>query len=815
MRHHFNRNRNIIIFAICLLFIYVGNASSQTSVPNPSIYLAFDTDNPGYESISKNSGLVSGSYQRTADRFGNSQRAIVFTGKGAGVRCSGFDLNAVHTVSFWVKISDPSEIPSGASPFSPTDTKYELYNWTDRENRILKGLGRQKATVGFNRYIPKPDGSITPWYLWSYKPAQFNQSGWYHIFVVHGMYYTRLIMYKPDSTKVYSYIWMGDQGFPTNKYLYVGGYGENYPMNGALDDFKVYNAELTDDQIAFQHAAEYPVGAYLRIKNKNTGQYISVYSPDMENLASVMQFPKINTTAEWILSVVGSTNECTIKNLHSSKLMVVKDASMAENAPVVQYTPGGGNNEKWILEYSNLDTKYFRLKNKNSGKYLGVYNDMKLSGAILVQKNPGYETLYWSFENPVPNEMAQFDEGLYRVKNKMSGMYLSVVVKEVYAGAELVQVRKLGADDEVGFDTWQLNTETSNQYGYRLTNAVSNYSVGTDRSYDEYKRLFQGQYNGEGIYKWLFVSTGIPGEYYMKNVHNFLYAALLDPVIRENVRIVQRKSVTDNSGIWILERVYSSDSPLSAGTYKIRNNNSLKLMVVKDASTAEGAEIIQYSTGMQNSEWEILPAAHGCVQLRNKNSQKYLAVQEHSLIEYKPLVQKATNVPDTYWTISKEIYTSSGTRNVVYSLKNIRSGYYAVVKDASSADGIPIIQSSTGGKNKLWSFEKQTSGIQDRAVELGQNSIETDLGKPEVMVDCKNDIILLDYPFKVSAELIVKIMDLTGRLVYEGKRTVDGGNNVVSISQFNSALNANQFYVISIRSTDGKVNCSVKTVMSN
>lgn len=75
-------------------------------------------------------------------------------------------------------------------------------------------------------------------------------------------------------------------------------------------------------------------------------------------------------------------------------------------------------------------------------------------------------------------------------------------------------------------------------------------------------------------------------------------------------------------------------------------------------------------------------------------------------------------------------------------------------------------------------------------------------------------MILLDYPFESSTELIIRIMDLTGRQVYEGKKQVNGGSNVVSISQFNSALNINQFYVVSIRSVDGKVNCSTKAIMS-
>ena len=46
-----NRNSNIIIFTICLLFICVGNIHSQISVPNPSIDLHLDLENVEYESV--------------------------------------------------------------------------------------------------------------------------------------------------------------------------------------------------------------------------------------------------------------------------------------------------------------------------------------------------------------------------------------------------------------------------------------------------------------------------------------------------------------------------------------------------------------------------------------------------------------------------------------------------------------------------------------------------------------------------------------------------------------------------------------------
>lgn len=814
MKTNFNRNRNIIIFAICLLFVCVGNATSQISIPNPSIYLAFDTDNPGYESISKTTGLVSGTHQRVADRFGNSQRAITFTGKGAGIRCAGFDINAVHTVSFWVNISDPSTIPSGATPFSPTDKKYEFYNWTDRENRILKGLGREKATVGFNRYIPKQDGTIVPWYLWSYKPAQFDQAGWYHIYVVHGMYYTRLIMYKPDLTKAYSYIWMGDQGFPTNKYLYVGGYGECFPINGSLDDFKLYNAELTDDQIEYQHIAEYPKDTYVRIQNKNSGKYAVVENAGWGNLSLVIQHSTGSGNDEWKLSF-NAPNECKIRNLHSNRIMVVKDASTEVGAEIVQYDELGTDNEVWILEYSASDTKYFKLKNKHSGKYLCVYQNSKWDYSQLIQSNSSEYSVYWTFLNSFPNAKSKIEPGLYRIKNKNSGLYLTVLDRNIDMGASLAQhSRYSSGDDDIGFDTWFIDLAVRDRNGYSIMNSISKYYMFGWANRPEGDDLFQHSHWNSGENDWQFLPTGTQGEYRLRNSYTYYYAAVKDASTAENAHVIQYRPGTGDNEIWTLERVYYSDSPLSGGTYKIRNENSYKLMVVKDASKDNDADIIQYSTGEDNSKWEILPSDYGFVQLRNKNSQKYLVVKDASLAVGEILVQHDADTPNSYWSISKETYTESGTTHVAYTLKNKLSGLYAVVQHASTADGTPIIQYNTGEKNKLWVFDKQSANALTRSLDSRQEPIAADLDKPEVMVDCKNDIMLLDYPFESSTELTVKIMDLAGRQVYEGKRLVDGGNSVVSISQFNSALNANQFYVISIRSADGKVNCSTKAIMS-
>ena len=236
-------------------------------------------------------------------------------------------------------------------------------------------------------------------------------------------------------------------------------------------------------------------------------------------------------------------------------------------------------------------------------------------------------------------------------------------------------------------------------------------------------------------------------------------------------------------------------------------------MVVRDASIADGADIIQYSTGEENSLWEITPDLYGYVTLRNKNSLKYLVVKDGSLAEDTELIQYGTHDSNGLWKIDKVLVTEGGVYKVAYTLRSLCSELMMVVRDASTDDGASIIQYSTGEKNKLWHFEKQSSNTLTRSVEE-QTTIQSDLEKPIVVVDCKNDIILVEYPFATSTELIVQIVDLTGRKVFDEKKRVEAGSGIASITQFDNTLSANQFYVISIRSTDGKIRFTTKAIMN-
>lgn len=804
------KNNGNYLLLFCLFVLCCGNAISQIAVPDPNVYFAFDTSNPGYESVSKSTAVSYGTVNLVADRFGNPQRAVKFIGKGSGIRGTGYNINSVHTVSFWVNIDDPSTIPAGAVPFSDTDTKYELYNWVGNNNNILRGLGRKKATIGFNRYIPKKDGTRVPWYLWAYRPAEFNESGWYHVFIVQGQHYTRLIMYKPSTLKMYYYIWLGAQDFPSDKKLYLGGFGDNTPINGAIDDFKVYNTELTDDQIEFLHVAENPFYRYVKIKNKNSGKYVVVESGSKDDGARIMQYSTESGNGEWKLYQAGP-NEYRIRNLRSNKLMVVENASTTAGAGIVQYSENKGANEIWIPEYSNIDPKYFRLKNKNSGKYLSVFQNSTLDSYKLIQSNPGEVSEYWTFECADPINNWDVKDGLYRLKNKFSGRYLSAKKGSELVGDNLVQLEKDQSGD-IGFDVWHIHTYVGKN-GCYIKNAVSDLALKSPDNVSG-SLLTQNVNAFDDTFEWQFISTGKDNEYLLRNVDHFYYAAVANGLGTEGAPIAQYDNLTTlSTGTWVLEKVFYDDPVIPEGVYKLRNDNSDKLMVVKDASKIDGAEIIQHESGEDNGRWEVIHKKYGFVELKNRNSQKFLVVQNASLTAGEKLVQYGTHEGNGLWKISKVFFDEGGTTRIGYTLKNARSQQYAVVQYASKDNYAPIIQYPTGEANKLWYFEKQNARAMTRNAFGDEEELTSDVNKPVVFVDCKNDMIQVYAQFESPAELIVSIMDLTGRQVYKGVKNVDAGNSAVVINQFNKTLIDNQLYLISIRSKDGTFDFSTKAIM--
>ncbi|WTI42969.1 alpha-L-fucosidase [Streptomyces sp. NBC_00589] len=142
------------------------------------------------------------------------------------------------------------------------------------------------------------------------------------------------------------------------------------------------------------------------------------------------------------------------------------------------------------------------------------------------------------------------------------------------------------------------------------------------------------------------------------------------------------------------------DRPFSAdvGAVRLVNRKSGKVLDVSDGSTADGAAVIQWPwNGGTNQQWKLLPNTDGSYRLSNVRSGKILESPGGSG-QGAGVDQWTDDGGDNQWWKLVPSQTSG-----YHQLVNVRNGWCAEVKDASTADGARVIQwPSTGGSNQDW-----------------------------------------------------------------------------------------------------------------
>ncbi len=140
---------------------------------------------------------------------------------------------------------------------------------------------------------------------------------------------------------------------------------------------------------------------------------------------------------------------------------------------------------------------------------------------------------------------------------------------------------------------------------------------------------------------------------------------------------------------------------VSGGTYyKLVNRNSGKVLDVTGASTANGANIIQWTdSGTANEQWSIVSVGNGYSKLISRSSGKALDVTGASTANGAQVIQ----------------WADSGTTNQQWNIVSVGNGYSKLVSrnsgkvldvtGASTANGANVIQwTDSGTANQQWSL---------------------------------------------------------------------------------------------------------------
>ena len=135
--------------------------------------------------------------------------------------------------------------------------------------------------------------------------------------------------------------------------------------------------------------------------------------------------------------------------------------------------------------------------------------------------------------------------------------------------------------------------------------------------------------------------------------------------------------------------------------YVLLNRNSGKALDVYNLSTADGADIVQWSRNNGNQQqWQFVSAGNGSYKVRSRLSSKVLDVYAKSTADGAEVVQwPDNNGANQQWNVS----ISNGYATLV----NRNSGKALEVQGASTADGGNVVQyTSWNGANQQWQLVK-------------------------------------------------------------------------------------------------------------
>ena len=129
-----------------------------------------------------------------------------------------------------------------------------------------------------------------------------------------------------------------------------------------------------------------PDGA-RRLQNRNSGMVIGVQDMSTANGGLAVQWGSTGTADHFWTAALDSATFNTggyfkLRNGNSGKVLGVENASTAAGARVMQWDDNGTADHRWRLRYGSDGC--FRIQCANGGKVLGVQNASKSQGAQIV-----------------------------------------------------------------------------------------------------------------------------------------------------------------------------------------------------------------------------------------------------------------------------------------------------------------------------------------------------------------------------------------------------------------------------------------------
>lgn len=367
------------------------------------------------------------------------------------------------------------------------------------------------------------------------------------------------------------------------------------------------------------------------------------YGMSILNCSHYNKTPLINSTSYscggW--NVARPNRETNIFQLVNENTLyaVVKDASLAENATIWTWSSAETNNAKWVLTNVNISSEaplkdgMYTIKNKNSGLYLTRAIPNYQSINIMQYPLVSNRVSVWYFK--------QEESGLYTIKNIDAMANMQVQNASLDDGADIIDQ---GTPD-YGNVKWRIEPQSGTKY-YKLFNFNSRkLAVIKDASKEPNAPLIQYS-TGEDNALWEIepysykVPQSISGMFWIKHVNSGWSLGIPGSSLSPDVEAEALSSAEGCNTWW-------SFNLLENGAYTIQNVNSQLYLDMKGATVEYLGIAIQYPrneiNNRGNSEWVLEPysteAGNRYFRIKNLHSGLYLAFLRDQTQLHDPVVQ--------------------------------------------------------------------------------------------------------------------------------------------------------------------------------
>lgn len=393
-----------------------------------------------------------------------------------------------------------------------------------------------------------------------------------------------------------------------------------------------------------------PFTAYL--KNINSELFLQPYNGDTPKGTKLVQNDGTSSIwSLWEISPLYSDKRLTtsypvkLRNVQSNRYAVVKDASTVKGTPIIQWTDDYNNNSIW--EVLTSDHAKFNLKNKATSGYAVVKDASKENNADVIQWDSGNtDNALWKIHNARWD--APVEDGYYLIKNVSSNLLMGLEP----TFAPYVRFVKFDQNNGGCGIYWYIKKHSSGAYS--ITNVLQNQPLVTawhkTKPYPYVYLANPGEAGYMGTYLWYF-KPSTSGGYTIHQCHMEEILGAPNDQASASVDVVLRPETTTQCTSWELEKFSFHMSSLKGGFYKIKFASNNKYLVVKNASTEAGGQVVSYSSADTKNAWWYIEeiGSDGGYRFRNVNSSLALTIQPTSAgfggYAVQDVVYEGTNDP--------------------------------------------------------------------------------------------------------------------------------------------------------------------------